>query len=70
VEERYTHVPLSEKDTGTKLEVLYGAYSSATPLVHAKVLGRNTLGKMLNAVYPNIGPHRNSNSSAWVYLLR
>ena len=70
VEERYVHVPLKEKDTGTKLEALYTAYTAATPPVHAKLLGKTTLGKMLNAVFPAIGPHRNSASTAWIYLLR
>ena len=70
VEEHYTHVPLREKDTGAKLEALYAAYTTAAPPVHTKQLGRNTFAKMLNEVYPNIGPHRNTNSSAWVYLLR
>ncbi len=31
VDETYTHVPLREKDTGTKLEVLYAAYTAAQP---------------------------------------
>jgi hypothetical protein len=70
VEESYTHVPLREKDAGTKLEVLHAAYALAAPPVHSKMLGKILFGKMLNTVYPNIGPHRNSNSSAWVYLLR
>ena len=51
VEEHYVPVSLCAKDTGTKLEALYGAYASATPPVHAKVLGRNTFAKMLGAVY-------------------
>jgi hypothetical protein len=33
VESNYTHVPLSEKDTGTKLDALFGAYTSANPPV-------------------------------------
>jgi hypothetical protein len=45
---------------GTKLSVLYAAYAAAVPPVHAKLLGRNTFGKILSEVYPNIGPHRNS----------
>ncbi len=41
VEANYTHIPLREKDTGTKLEALFGAYTSANPPVHQKSLGRN-----------------------------
>ena len=71
VDESYTHVPLREKDTGTKLEVLYAAYTLAAPPVHAKVLGKILFGKMLNAVFPNIGPHKNSTHTATgFYLLR
>ena len=70
VEERYVHVPLKEKDTGTKLEALYTAYTTSTPPVHAKLLGKILFAKMLNAVFPNVGPHRNTASTAWNYLLR
>jgi hypothetical protein len=71
VEAHYTRVPLREKDTGTKLMTLYYAYTNATPPVHAKLLGRNTFGKMLNAVYPNVGPHNNNtNTVSGIYLLR
>jgi hypothetical protein len=71
VEEHYTHVSLREKDSGTKLEVLHTAYVSASPPVHAKTLGKILFGKMLNAVFPNIGPHRNvSNTVSGLYLLR
>lgn len=71
VEEHYAHVPLREKDTGTKLEALYAAYVSTAPPVHAKILGRNTFGKMLNAVYTNIGPHKNGAATiSGLYLLR
>ena len=71
VEEHYVHVPLHEKDTGTKLEARYAAYATATPAVHTRVLGRNTLAKMLNAVYPSISPHRNTtNTISSIYLLR
>jgi hypothetical protein len=38
VEESFTHDPLREKDTGTKIEVLYAAYTLAAPPVHARVL--------------------------------
>ena len=70
VEEHYTHVPLREKDTGAKLEALYAAYTTAAPPVHTKQLGRNTFAKMLNEVYPNIGPHKISSTSGFVYLLK
>ena len=70
VEANYTHIPLREKDTGTKLEALFGAYASAAPPVHVKQLGKILFGKMLNAVYAGIGPHKNSTGSAQVYLLR
>jgi hypothetical protein len=71
VEEHYTHVPLREKDSGTKLEALYAAYTTAVPPVHTKLLGRNTFAKMLNAVYTHIGPHRNTtNTTSSLYLLR
>ena len=71
VEEHYSHVPLREKDTGTKLEALYTAYASSVPAVHAKVLGKILFAKLLNAVYPNIGPHKNTNHTAnGLYLLR
>jgi hypothetical protein len=70
VEDNYAHVPLREKDTGTKLEVLYAAYTLAAPPVHAKVLGKILFGKMLNAVFPHVGPHKNTASSASLYLLR
>ena len=49
----------------------YATYTTATPAVHTRVLGRNTLAKMLNAVYPSIGPHRNTtNTISGMYLLR
>ena len=71
VDARYARVPLREKDAGTKLEVLYAAYAMCAPAVHAKVLGRNTFAKMLNAVFPNVGPHRNKESTVTsMYLLR
>jgi hypothetical protein len=71
VEEHYVHVPLREKDTGTKLEALYAAYTLAAPQVHAKVLGRNTFAKMLGAVFPNVGPHRNAEGTIkGLYLVR
>jgi hypothetical protein len=71
VEEHYAHVPLREKDTGTKLEALYSAYASATPPVHMRILGKILFGKMLNAVYHNIGPHKNGACTvSGLYLLR
>jgi hypothetical protein len=71
VEENYTHIPLREKDTGTKLEALFGAYTTATPPVHQKLLGRNKFTAMLSAVYVGIGPHRNKeNTVKSMYLVR
>ena len=70
VESNYTHVPLREKDTGSKLEALHTAYASAAPPVHQKFLGKTTFGKMLCAVYPGIGPHRGSAGETGIFLLR
>ena len=71
VEANYTRISRSEKDTGTKLEALYSAYTSAAPPVHARVLGRNKFAKMLSAVFPNVGPHRNGACTvSGLYLLR
>jgi hypothetical protein len=71
VEESYEHVPLRDRDSGTKLEVLHTAYASTIPPVHTKILGKILFGKMLNAVFPNIGPHRNVSSTvSGLYLLR
>jgi hypothetical protein len=71
VEDNYSHVPLREKDSGSKLEALYTAYTSAVPPVHQKPLGKILFGKMLNALYHNIGPHRNSAGTvSGLYLLR
>ena len=71
VEERYTHLQLREKDTGTKLEALYAAYTLAAPPVHAKALGRNKFAQMLSSVYPGIGPHRNTEGTVkGLYLVR
>jgi len=67
----YTRIPLREKDTGTKLEALYSAYTTATPPVHQKILGRNKFAQMMNSVYPGIGPHRNgANTVNGLYLVR
>jgi hypothetical protein len=71
VESSYTHVPLREKDTGTKLEALYASYFSTAPPVHQKILGRNTFAKMLISIYPGVGPHRNlANTVSGIYLLQ
>ena len=71
VEEHYSHVPLREKDTGTKLEALYAAYVSCVPPVHAKVLGKIKFAQLLGVVYIGVGPHRNSAGTAsGLYLLR
>ena len=71
MEENYAHVPLREKDGGTKLEALYAAYMMCAPPVHQKVLGRNKFAQMLSSVYRDIGPHRNSASTvSGIYLLR
>ena len=60
-----------KRTRGTKLEVLYAAYTTTVPHVHSKLLGRNTFAKALNSAYPNIGPHRNtSNTVTSMYLLR
>ncbi len=71
VEDNYAHIPLREKDSGTKLHALYAAYFSATPPVHFKILGRNTFARMLGSIYPGVGPHRNlANTATGIYLLR
>ena len=71
VEEQYTRVPLREKDSGTKLEALYSAHATASPPVHARLLGKTTFGEMLNAVYPHVGPYKNrARTVSGLYLLR
>ncbi len=70
VEANYTHIPLREKDSGAKLEALHTTYATAVPQVHARVLGKTTLGRMLVAVYPGIGPHRGSSGETGLFLLR
>jgi hypothetical protein len=71
VEANCTHIPLREKSSGTKLEALFGAYTSANPPVHQKPLGKIKFAQMLSAVYPGIGPHRNSdNTVSGLFLLR
>ena len=44
--------------------------TAAVPPIHQKALGKILVGKMLNALYPNIGPHKNSAGSSLMYLLR
>jgi hypothetical protein len=70
VDANYTRILLREKDSGTKLEALHSAYTSAAQPIHQKALGKILFGKMLNAVYPNIGPHRHTVSGMLLYLLR
>ncbi len=71
VDAHYTRIPLRAKNTGTKLMDLYAAYAAAQPPVHAKMLGKTTFGKMLNAVFPNIGPHTNGiHTVSGIYLLK
>jgi hypothetical protein len=70
VDANYALVPLKEKDSGTKLEALYAAYTAASPPVHPKVLGRNLFAKMLEHIYPGIGAHRGNDGSRGIYLLR
>ena len=71
VESKYARIPLREKDTGSKLEALHPTYATAVPQVHAKLMGKTTFGKMLSAVYPGVGPHRNGACTvSGLYLLR
>jgi hypothetical protein len=71
IDARYTHVPLRDKNTGTKLEALYAAYAAASPPVHDKVLGKIMFAKMLNVAFPNVGPHKNGACTvSGLYLLR
>jgi hypothetical protein len=71
VESNYTHIPLRAKDTGTKLEWLFAAYTSAAPPVHPRLLGRNKFAAMLGVIYHGVGPHRNTAGSVnGLYLLR
>ena len=70
VESSYTHVPLREKDAGSKLEALHITYATAAPHVHARLLGKTTFGKMLVSVYPGIGPYRGSSGETGLFLLR
>jgi hypothetical protein len=66
VESNYTHVPLREKDTGTKLEAIYTAYTTASPPVHTRVLGRNTFAHMLNGLSVNAPkPHKHARPSLY-----
>lgn len=69
VESKYTHLPLREKDAGTKLNKLHGEYVRSG--VHARPLGKIKFAQMLSAVYAGIGPHRNgANTANGLYLLR
>ena len=61
-------LPPSQKHDGTKLEELHGEYIRCC--VHPKPLGKTTFAAMLREVYPGIGPHKNKDSSANLYLLR
>lgn len=71
IELNYTRIPLREKDTGTKLSVLYSACASANPPVHLRLLGRNTFAAMMSSVFANIGPYRNTaNTIKSIYLVR
>jgi hypothetical protein len=71
VESNYTHIPLRAKDTGTKLERLFASYTSAAPPVHQRQLGKILFCKMLQVIYPGIGPHKNAASTvSGLYLLR
>ena len=70
VDANYTRIPLREKRTGTRLVVLYSAYAAHSPPVHIRLLGKTMFGKMLNAVYPNVGPYRDADGVSWVYLFR
>ena len=61
---------LREKNTGTKLDTLYAAYTSMVPPVHTKMLGRNHFAKMIESIYQGVGPHRGENGTRGIYLLR
>ena len=43
--EHYAHVPLREKDAGTKLDAPDTKYTTTAPHVHTKVLGRGTFAQ-------------------------
>jgi hypothetical protein len=71
VEENYVRVPLRDKDSGTKLEALFGAYTASVPPVHAPLLGRNKFAAMLCGIRPDIGPYKGTSSNVrGLYLLR
>ena len=71
VEANYTRISLREKDSGTKLEQLYTAYTTCVPPVHVKPLGKILFAKLLGVVYQNVGPYRNSAGTvSGLYLLR
>ena len=70
VEGTFTRISPREKGTGTKLEVLYSAYAATVPPVHTRPLGKILFAKMLNVVCPGVGPHRGSDGSKGIFLLR
>jgi hypothetical protein len=70
VESNYTHVPLNEKDYGTKLDTLYSAYATSADPVHSKMLGKTNFARMLKSIYTNIGPHKDTRSTCFLYLLK
>lgn len=71
VERNYAHLPLCDKDSGTKLEAIFGAYKSSTPPVHTPLLGKINFAKMLVSIYAGVGPHKNKASTErGIYLLR
>jgi hypothetical protein len=70
VEANFARIPLREKDSGTKLEALFGAYTSAAPPVHSTLLGKILFAKMLVSIYAGVGPHRGSDGSRGIFLLR
>ncbi len=69
VEEKYTRVPLHAKDTGTRLEELYSAYTAMAPPVHARPLGKILFAKMIESIYPGIGGHRGKDGSKGIVLV-
>ncbi len=70
VDAQYARVPLREKDTGTKLEHLYSAYMTCVPPVHTRLLGKILFAKMLCELYTGIGPHRGTDGSKGLFLVR
>jgi hypothetical protein len=65
------HAAVRARRCGASLEALYASYTTGEPPVHSKLLGKILFAKMLNVVYPNIGPHKNTNHTVTgMYLLR